>query len=350
MHMKKRICLLLAVCMIFSLAACGAKSPAQETEEPQEAVEWSRQGFFSDENENMLSITWMDDVVDPGWYVGFMNGEDYIEDSYGGMLPQEGNTLRGNLASSGEKEDLTVTISEEGEDGLLLVIEGGESYHFAPMEMEEASITVTINVDGWGNIAYDVGGSAPEIDPEYPYQSAQINLAEPETYTLAAWPNTGNLFVKWTKNGEDYSTDPQITVLLDESADFVAVFEDDPDWQNPVMNFIGIYQCDRAHAMVECLDKDSAWITIDWGGSAWEVARWTICGKLDLDTLTINYTGCMKAILTYGDDGEIQNEEVEYEDGTGTIVFNDDGTFTWHEDQSEYEQDMVFEWLPVVEG
>ena len=39
-----------------------------------------------------------------------------------------------------------------------------------------------------------------------------------------------------------------------------------------------------------------------------------------------------------------------YEDGTGTIVFGEDGSFTWHEDQSEYGTDMVFEWLPVGEG
>ena len=43
----------------------------------------------------------------------------------------------------------------------------------------------------------------------------------------------------------------QFPVFLDESADYVAVFEDDPDWQNPVMNFVGEYQSGRAHALVE---------------------------------------------------------------------------------------------------
>lgn len=33
--------------------------------------------------------------------------------------------------------------------------------------------------------------------------------------------------MKWTRNGEDYSLEPQITLLLDESADYVAVFEPD---------------------------------------------------------------------------------------------------------------------------
>ena len=69
--------------------------------------------------------------------------------------------------------------------------------------------------------------TAPELDPEEPYQSAQINLAEAETYTFAAAPEEGSAFVKWTKNGADFSTDPVITVLLDESADFIAVFRDE---------------------------------------------------------------------------------------------------------------------------
>ena len=128
----------------------------------------------------------------------------------------------------------------------------------------------------------------------------------------------------------------------DEDIDFI-----DEDGQNPVMNFIGEYQCDRAHALVECSGSEDALITIEWGSSAWETACWIIEGTLDTDTLTIEYSGCVKSILTYEDGGELASEEVEYEDGTGTIVFNEDGTFTWHEDQSEYGEDMVFEWLPV---
>ena len=157
----------------------------------------------------------------------------------------------------------------------------------------------------------------------------------------------GNLFVKWMKNGEDYSAEPVITVLLDESADFTAVFEEDSDWQNPVMNFIGEYQSDQAHALVECSGNEDAWITIEWSGSATELARWDIFGRLDTETLTIEYSGVTKSIVTYDDSGEIVSQEPEYEDGTGTITFHDDGTFTWHEDQSENGTDMVFEWVPV---
>lgn len=338
--MKKMISLFLAVSMLFSLAACGAK--AEETP----VKKWSREGYYSDENDNFLSVTWMEDIDEPGWYVGVMIGEDFVEDSYGGTLPQEGNTLHGALPSGGSKADITVTVSEEGEDGLQLVIDSGETYHFQKYEMPEAAITVNINTDGVGNIAYAEGEDAPEIDPEYPFQSAYIGLAEPAVYTFVAWPHAGYVFIKWTKNGEDLSTESQITLLLDESADYIAVFEEDPGWQNPVMNFVGEYQCDRAHALVECLGNDEAWITIEWGSSAWEFARWIIFGRLDTDTLTISYSGSSKSIVTVDDGGEERSED-EYVDGTGTITFHADGTFIWHEDQSDRGTDMVFEWIPV---
>ena len=353
--MKKLMCAAMCAALLASLAACGGEKPASSAEtaaEPtaqteQAVTEWTRAGYFQDENKNLLTVIWMEDVDEPGWYVGCMLGEDAMEDSWGGTLPQEGNTLHGVLPSSGSREDITVTVSEEGTDGLLLAVDGGDSYHFTKMEMQETSIFITINTEGMGNIDYAEGEAAPEVNEEYPYQSAQINLAEPKTYTILAWPQAGYLFVKWTKNGEDFSAEPQITVLLDETADFVAVFEEDPDWQNPVMNFVGEYQCDRAHATVECFGNEEAWITIDWGDSASEQAQWDIVGRLDPNTAAIEYSGCTKSIITYDDDGEIKSQKPEYEDGSGTIVFHDDGTFTWHEDQSETGEDMVFELIPA---
>ena len=343
--MKKMVCLLLALAMVLALAACGGAAPEAEPE----IKDWTRAGYYQDENENFLSVTRMDDVADPGWYVGLVLGEDWIEDGYGGMLPQEGNSLHGSLPSDGNKGDLTVTISEEGEDGLLLVVEGGESYHFKQLEIPTATIFVTINTEGMGNIAYAEGEEAPEIDPEYPFQSAVINLAEPATHTIVAWPDTGYLFVKWTKNGEDFSTEPQITVLLDESADFIAVFEEDPDWVNPLDAYVGEYQCDRAHAHVDTIGNEDVLITIEWGSSAWEMARWFVYGRLDPETMSFAYSDCSKSIVTTSEDGSEESEVTEYDDGTGTVVFNEDGSFTWHEDQSVYGTDMVFERLPEEE-
>ena len=216
--MKKLICLLLALCMLFALAACGEKK-----EEPEQAAaEWTRQGYYMDEDGNMLSVTRMDDVDEPGWYVGFMNGDDLMEDSYGGMLPQEGNALRGELPNGGSRAPIKVTVSEEGEDGLQLVVEGGETYHLSPLEMESAVATLWVNTEGYGFFTCSEQGQ--ESDDTL-WTSAQHGLAEPTSFVLAAQPGEDWYFVKWTLNGEDYSTDEQITLEVAEDADLIAVFD-----------------------------------------------------------------------------------------------------------------------------
>ena len=377
---KKALCMILCAAMLSVLTACGgtgttgsAAAPAEtsgaentaaaamagtnETEAvsaagtgaDQAVAGWPRNGYYTDENEHLVSVTWMEDMGDePGWYVGCVLGEDWTEDSWAGILPLEGDTLHGTLPASGSKEDITVTVSEEGDKGLLLVVEGGETYHLTEMEIPDATIFVTINTEGMGNIVYAEGEEAPEIDPEFPAQSAQINLAEPATHTILAYPQAGNFFVKWTKNGEDFSTEPQITVLLDESADYVAVFEEDPDWQNPVMNFVGPYQCDQLHASVECFGNDEAWITIEEPGEGEEVTRWIVVGRLDTETQTISYTGATKSNLVLDGEDEIKSEDQVYTDGTGTVVFHDGG-FTWHEDEAGSEADREFVWAANAE-
>lgn len=304
------------------------------------AVGWSRAGYFAYEDSGMLSITWMEDMGEPGWYVGVM-----VDELMGGWsFAQEGDTLRGNLYGWDDSaEPLMATVTEEGENGVRLTLDSGESWLFTPMELPQATIFVNVNVEGWGCIDHAEGEEPPVIDPDYPFQSAVINLAEPAVYTLVAWPEPGNVFVKWTKNGEDFSTEPQITLLLDESADYIAVFEEDPDWHSPLEPYFGEYQSGRAHATVDSLDAETVIITIEWGSSAWELARWVLFVPVDFDTMSGEYSGCPKIIVVYDNAGELVSEEYEYEDGSGSIVFHEDGSFTWHEDQSPYEMDMLFE-------
>ena len=340
--MKKSISLLLAACMLFALTACGAEKPAAP-----EVTDWTRQGTFEDENGNHLLVSLSETEGYEGWSISLMLDDEVV----GWIIQQEGNALRGNLNGWDESmQPFNVTITEEGQDGLRLEVEGGETYHFTPMEVPEATITVTVNTEGFGHIAYTEGEETPEMDPEFPAQSAYIGLAEPAVHTFLAEPEAGNLFVKWTKNGEDFSTQPQITLVLDESAEYLAVFEEDPNWQNPVMNFVGEYQCDQAHAQIECFGYDEAFITIERDGDARETTRWIIVGKLDTDTLTIHYSGASKADFVYDETGEVESEESVYDDGAGSIVFHDDGTFTWHEETSASGEDMVFVRAPVTGG
>ena len=215
--MKKAIALILTLVMIVALGACGSKQEAPGSA----AAEWTREGAFEDADGNSLYLYPSEDENYEGWSASFMHGEDM----HGWFIRQEGDKLHGNLIPEFEEGEFIVTISEEGEDGVLLEVEGGESYHFTPMDVPEFAMTLKINTEGLGQIAYAPEGEEPEFDDEYPAQSAQLNLPEAGTYVLAAKADEGWKFVKWTKDGADYSTDAEITVEFTENADFVAVFE-----------------------------------------------------------------------------------------------------------------------------
>ena len=215
--MKKIIALTLAVVLMLALAACGSK---QETP-GSAAAEWTREGAFEDADGNYLSISYSDTEGYEGWAVSFMTSDDM----HGWIIQQEGDKLHGNLVPEGEEGEFIVTISEEGEDGVLLEVEGGESYHFTPMDVPEFAMTLKINTEGLGQIAYAPEGEAPEFDDEYPAQSAVQNLEAAATFVLGAKAEDGWKFVKWTKDGADFSTDEQITVEVTEDVEYIAVFD-----------------------------------------------------------------------------------------------------------------------------
>ena len=214
--MKKFLLFLITVLILSAVPAIGQD----------DITEWSRTGYFLDENGNMLSVTLSDIEGYEGWLVGLALGDVW----YGNVLLQLGYNLRGDLVPDYEEGEFIVTVSEEGEDGLVLTTDSGETYHFFPIEMEEAAISVTFDTEGGGSYIYAEGESTEWIDDGAPFSYSVFNINEPEVYTFRAQAWEGCNFIKWTKNGQDYSADEQITVILDESADFTAVF----DWGLPV--------------------------------------------------------------------------------------------------------------------
>ena len=227
----------------------------------------------------------------------------------------------------------TATVTCEGTDSARIEIDWGSSYAERTVwvivgKLDLDTLTVSYTGAVKKNQVWDENGLVSE-DVIYEDGTGTIRFSEGTSFT-------------WHEDQSEYG-DEDFTF---EWVEIVPPAEE--DGQNPVMNWIGRYsspQEERASAVVACEGMDSARITITWSGSAWERAEWEIIGKLDLDTLTITYTGATKAIVTRDENGNVVNEEVEYSDGTGTVVFNEDGTFIWHEDQSDYDQDITFTWL-----
>ena len=93
-------------------------------------------------------------------------------------------------------------------------------------ETETTQYLVFVNVEGLGEIAVAQEGEGdPVFEEEYPVQSYGSGVPEGAKMTITCRPSEeGWQFVKWKRNGENYSTDQTITVTVDEQAEFVAVF------------------------------------------------------------------------------------------------------------------------------
>ena len=77
------------------------------------------------------------------------------------------------------------------------------------------------------------------------------------------------------------------------------------DGQNPVMNFIGYYVCDRANIYIEATDEQNgASATVTWGSSAWENSAWTMTGTFDPETLQFEYQDCVRTDYVYDGSGD----------------------------------------------
>ena len=86
-------------------------------------------------------------------------------------------------------------------------------------------VTIMVNIRGLGgSIAVSDDGSDPQLDPEYPMQSAYSNVEKGTEIKILAEPEEGYHFFKWTVNGEEYSTEPLITVTAEEDVEFLAEF------------------------------------------------------------------------------------------------------------------------------
>ena len=95
------------------------------------------------------------------------------------------------------------------------------------------------------------------------------------------------------------------------------------DGQNPMMNFIGNYTNGRAMMTVNCISQTEACIDISWGSSACETTIWKMSGTVSSSNegVTVTYSNCTKQHFTYTEDGQLISDDIEYENGTGSVDF-----------------------------
>ena len=118
---------------------------------------------------------------------------------------------------------------------------------------------------------------------------------------------------------------------------------DDEDTQNPIMDFIGEYYANRAVMNVEPMGDDGAKVSVQWSSSYNEYSEWVMSGRLDPETMTLEYSDCVKTDVVLPEDGASGTETVVYENGTGRLVFDaENGTVSWTDDNDENAENVVF--------
>ena len=86
-------------------------------------------------------------------------------------------------------------------------------------------VTIMVNLKGLGgNIAVSDDGTEPQLEAEFPAQSAFLNVEKGTVVKILAEPEEGYHFFQWTVDGKAYSTEPLITVTAEEDTEFLAQF------------------------------------------------------------------------------------------------------------------------------
>ena len=118
------------------------------------------------------------------------------------------------------------------------------------------------------------------------------------------------------------------------------------DGQNPIMNYVGYYVCDRANVFISADGEEGASAIVTWSSSAWENSTWMMSGTFDPETLQFEYHDCVKTDYKYKDDGDVESQEEVYTGGHGFMFFKegDPLSLTWQDDQEKVAEDMVFEY------
>ena len=98
---------------------------------------------------------------------------------------------------------------------------------------------VKVETDGIGLVAIAADGEALQFDEEMTSSASYMNVPEGTVLTIGAKESLDEYkFVRWTKNGEDYSTDYEFTVTIDAPTDFIAVFGLSNGWDGPTASSI----------------------------------------------------------------------------------------------------------------
>ncbi len=118
--------------------------------------------------------------------------------------------------------------------------------------------------------------------------------------------------------------------------------EGEPNEDNPVMNFVGPYSVGGCNVFIEAFGSETAHASVTWYFGSSILCEWSMSGRFDPDSLSFNYSDCVKTNYTLDDDGFPSESETVYEDGTGNIAFTGEGALYWTDEIEHIADGMIF--------
>lgn len=113
--------------------------------------------------------------------------------------------------------------------------------------------------------------------------------------------------------------------------------------QNPAMNIVGKYGCDKATLTVEAVDSTTTRMTVYWPTSSLTRTEWTMTGTFNPEKQTIEYSDGTKKAFTFDEKGKLKKETVDYENGTGRFKIDMAASeITWEDDQEKAGEGLTF--------
>ncbi len=114
--------------------------------------------------------------------------------------------------------------------------------------------------------------------------------------------------------------------------------------ENPVKKFAGSYENGKCTIDVTPLKNGQAKFLVHWGISGTEHTDWTMSGTFDPDTLTAEYSNCVKTEVSIGSENYPESGDQIYSGGKGKFVFaeGNPNTLTWVDDMEHAADGMIF--------
>lgn len=158
--------------------------------------------------------------------------------------------------------------------------------------------------------------------------------------------------ITWKDDKEDAGKD-LVFVWDQETADVMKQMEAEGEYsdgaQNPLMNWTGPYQAEN-DANVSMFIESGAEGSSDGEITITKVegnkkTEWMMTGTFHEETMSIDYTGCVKSEYDFENEQETGEQKVIYEDGTGKLVItetDEESYISWTDDKENAGEGLKF--------